>query len=223
MSQAKDHIEQRLRPGMSRRKVVSEIQGVLIDLHATHINPRQHFDPEYSLDLLVAIRTPGGISFHVSSRTVLAPALNERACIGWDPGLGLYLAHSLFQSGMSLKWGRIVAAYLIAQAKEYSGQCGGDTNILEIPLVGDHGFVSQAEIAAAEQYLAEIDKAMRLVLPDASVSEDTVAHRMHLLHEAILRARSALMASPGAGPLALQGLPSEVVVEPVPAPEDSKE
>jgi hypothetical protein len=66
-------------------------------------------------------------------------------CIGWATGLGQYIADSLCPvEGLSMQWAEAIAAHLIKQAKTYSGYCDGDTEILEIPNVGEPRIISAA-------------------------------------------------------------------------------
>jgi hypothetical protein len=80
---------------------------------------------------LVAIRAEGHSRLYqnVPRETALSPVDATHVCIGQE-ALGNYFAESLFREGMALEWAEIVAAYLVANCKQFaSGHCGGETHL----------------------------------------------------------------------------------------------
>jgi hypothetical protein len=121
-------------------------------------------------EVFLGIRKDGQTGLYFSHGGVWARFPEEAPvrCLGWAAGLGQYIADSLCPAGgFSMQLAKIVAVHLIKQAKTYSGYCGGDTHILEVPIVGEPRFVdNQQETGGLEQYLGDVFEAMRMVLPD---------------------------------------------------------
>jgi len=148
-------------------------------------------DPAESTDALFVIRCgpAGPIHFLENRRGSELSAIGTAAqCVGSASSLGKYYLDVLYRELMPIRWARIVAAHLVAQAKAYSASCGGDTTFLEVRRDGTTRFIDdQLDIAADAQHLGQLDAAMRAVLPDASVSDDALEQRLRTIVEAIQR------------------------------------
>jgi hypothetical protein len=88
---------------------------------------------------------------------------------------------------MPIAWAKIVAAHLVKQVKVYnSGWCAGDTHLIEMPTCGDVVFEKdQRAIGKLEGVLAEVDEAVRLVLPSPDTPDETLKFRLRILSPVI--------------------------------------
>jgi hypothetical protein len=145
-------------------------------------------------NLLIGVRTGGELSLLGNDgNVVVAPVRNNRHAIGSGESLGLYFGSLLFNESTSAKWARIITAHLVKQAKDHADGCGGDTHIITLPVTGPCQEVNQGEIDGLERYCADIDDAMRLVLPGGGVTDATIGYRLKMLNEAIERARKSVV------------------------------
>jgi len=182
---ARDDVTERLAKAQSlldQRSIRDIIDGVLYSLLHKH----QPATDDFPLSLVVGIRTADGCALYESDgNAVLGPVDRAATCIGWGAGVGSYVADSLYTIRMSVKWASIVGAHLIRIAKQYAADCGGDTHILTLPLIGEPIFEDNQEtIASLENYLSAVEDAMRFALPSGEADE-TTEHRLTTLNAAI--------------------------------------
>jgi 20S proteasome alpha/beta subunit len=183
-------LRRRLNVSMSVDDIIEEADDVLGRL-AQKLAPMSDNDLP---SLLMAIRAPGRYALlENDGNVILTHVLKPSQCVGTGASLGLYFTDSLFSGEMSMKWARIIGAHLLKQAKEHADGCGGDSRILTIPSDGEPIFATKEEIVECESYLAEIEDAMRTVLPSGNVTEDTLAHRLEMLNDAVKKARLATL------------------------------
>ena len=125
------------------------------------------------------------------------------------------------RDNMTIAWAKIVAAHLVKQVKRYSsGYCGGRTQLLELPAIGEPQFVTdKVALKSLEDYLAEIDGAMQLVLPDKRTNEDTVQHRVDVLTDMIRSLRTQFVHKIGLATLAISGQVPTLKVTPSQPPD----
>lgn len=191
LRRTRDEIERKLKPGLSRIRVVDIVDAALKKVHSK-LPP----DPEYKTSALVVIRTSDGVNTlyeNSGGLDVLSTVDHPCQCVGYASSLGWYFASSLFRLGMSLKWAKIVAAHIIKKCKNHSEYCGGETHLIEIPTTGNVTFIEdQSQIDIYEHYFAELDSAMRLVLPDGRADDVAAKQRLEVLNEVIKREREGL-------------------------------
>ena len=213
----RDEIDRKLRPGMSRIRVVDAIDAVLQKVSG---KLRHHAD--LNMQGLFAVRIHDDLVLYESQIGVdmLNPIGGGCQCVGYGQGLGWYFASSLFRAGMNLKWAKIVAAYLVKECKTYSEYCGGETHLIEIPRQGPATKIDdQDQIRALEGHLAPLGDALRIVLPgdDTDTSDSTLEHRLKMLTEAISKARNVAAAvDVGGARVVVRGYAPEVEVGPPP-------
>lgn len=180
------------------------VDGVLYSL----LHKYKHDAEDFPLSLLVAVRTADGCALYESDgNAVLGKVDKPASCIGWGASLGLYVADFLYASHMSTKWASIVAAHLIGLAKTYAADCGGDTHLLFLPLVGEPALMlDQRTIASLEAHVSELHNAIRLVLPsDAGINDDTLIARFVTLKSTIQRLQHSFSTNAGTDHLGLTG------------------
>jgi hypothetical protein len=205
LTRAHAEIDRKLKAGMSRIRVVD-----LIDMVLKKVSDKLPDLPEWKTHALVAIRIGNENLLYENDAgaNMLSEVRQPFQCVGYARSLGWYFARSLFKGGMSLKWARVIAAHLIANVKEYSEYCGGGTQFVEIPNVGQPQTVTdQSVIADLESYLAPLTRAMNAALPDGTSNEETVRARLLLVTDAINKAVRAQVLSIGEAPMAFRSDP----------------
>lgn len=198
LERTQDEIAQRLLPGMDRATVIAMLEDVLQHV----LDVQQPADGEQTSGLFaIRIGTACQLFENTDGKTMLSPIGHAGQCVGWATALGQYFLDQLYQQPMPMKWARIVAAHLIRQAKQYSEYCGGDTHVLEIRADGSERMVTdQVEIQRDEQYLGQLDEAMRLVLPTGRVQDEmTLDFRLETVVDAIKKAAGLFVVPVGDG------------------------
>jgi len=176
LTRARDEIERRIKPGMSFQRTLDTIDAALLKVDRKF--PARDGWPH--VQALVAIRAEGHSRLYqnVPRETALSPVDAAHVCIGQE-ALGNYFAESLFREGMVLEWAEIVAAYLVANCKQFaSGFCGGETHLAVVPSKeGSSAFVKtdQRYMQELESYLFGIGHALRAVLPGGSPAMSATA------------------------------------------------
>jgi 20S proteasome alpha/beta subunit len=209
IKRAVDEISERLsRSIVSHRMVCDTADSVLYQL--LHKYSPQASD-EFKLSLLVGVRAESRCELYWSNgNAVLATLIGPATCIGWGNILGLYVVETLYAQPMPMKWAKIVAAHLIRLTKKHAADCGGDTHILALPLVGDVEFIeTKSQIDDLEAYLGALDGTMRVVLPgtDLNATAESVIHRLQILIEAIRKASGLAVATANTGSIGITGAP----------------
>jgi len=185
----RDEINRKLRPGMSRIKVVDIIDKALLK-----VAEKLPKDPNWQTEALVAIRThdlPLELYENASQSNMLSPVQHRCQCVGYAKSLGWYFASSIFRTDAPLGWAEIVAARVVRNVKEYSEYCEGDTHLVRVPTSGAAEFITDKTcIQPLEDHLAGIDGAMLMLMPgaDPNASELSRSARLKELNEAIKRA-----------------------------------
>ncbi len=183
LTRARDEIERKIRTGDSLQRTLD-----MIDLVLKKVNDKFGRPDWPDVQALVVIRAGGQnrLFQNVGQHVALSPVDLPTVCVGSE-SLGDYFSQSLFREWMSLKWAKVIAAYLVWNCKKYaSGHCGGDTHFIEVPASGPVVFMDdQIAIAQYEQHLAGIDNAMQVVFPDEQVSDATVSARLEAITHAI--------------------------------------
>jgi hypothetical protein len=199
LRRTRDEIEAHLSDGMTRQQVIECIDSAL-----AYVESRLQTASQYDkTQALVVIRLGDGPELFEADRCSMLSAVDYPSqCVGFDAGLGFYFARSLFHPGMEMRWAKVVAAHMVKHVKRHSAWSGGSTNLVEIPDVGDYGFIDKkSQIAEHQKYLEELDDAMRLVLPRKDVSDDELARRLGVLNDTIriLRQSAKPLRSPSIG------------------------
>lgn len=218
---ARDEIERRAQPTEDRYDVIGAIEEALTIAHEKY----KPTDLERT-GALVGIRTPEGCWLYENQdgRSMLNVVERNCICVGYGQSLGAYFADSLFRDNMTLEWAKHVAAYLIKQVTVYSsGFCGGRANLLELPTSGHPRWTTnKADIAKLTDYLAGIDGAMQLVLPDKRTNDDTVRYRIEKLKETIEGLRQQFVIKMQHGEVSISGGVARIYADPIPlTPESS--
>lgn len=190
----KDEIFTDVRPDLTEADILREADQIVQYVITAESSAGILDKPE----ILLGITTEGRSALYFSVNGGVFARLPPEApvrCVGWATGLGQYVADRLCPpEGLPIKWAKVVGAYLVKQAVTYSGYCGGDTNLLEITNVGATKFIDDHdEIARLEAYLAEINDAVRVVLPDGRANDETLEHRLQTLNESIRRVRDSFV------------------------------
>lgn len=176
ITRARREIKRVIRNGMLVTEVLHAIDGVLHMIDEKFPKPDQK-----QVQALVAIRTDkeNALFQNIYGETALSPVDGGYVCLGIDV-LGNYFAEALFRRDMSLKWAKRVAAYLVGTCKKYAaGYVGGDTHLVEVPTAGVPRVITeQVETLELESYLAGIDDALRMVLPDGRADDNTLEIRL---------------------------------------------
>ena len=133
---------------------------------------------------------------------MLSPIDYNSQCVGAGFALGLYFARSLFSEPMPIAWAKVVAAHLIKNVKQYSGGCGGETHLIELPADGLPLFeTDQRVIEKLESYLGLVEKAFRLVLPSSETPDEaTLTSRLRALTKVTKRLRNDVVIDGGGSP-----------------------
>jgi hypothetical protein len=188
LMRCRNDIERKLRSTMSHDDVVDLISNVI-----DYVIRRQ--SPSEALQLLVGIRTPDLCALYQNGgQRFLGPVRKISQCVGWADGLGQYLSERLFNESMTVGAAKVVAAYVIKQAKTYSDYCDGETHLLTLPLVGDPEFTDDHDkISGYEAFLSVFDEALELALPNAKhrPKGPSLSYRRRVLIDAINHARGA--------------------------------
>lgn len=184
LTRARDEIARKLKPGMSLQWTLDTIDDAL-----AKVNQKMPPHGDWpKLQAVAVIRSEGRNALYqnVVGEIALSPVDSPTTCLGVD-ALGNYFAESLFKSGMTIKWAKVVAAHLVWNCKTYaSGYCGGDTHLIEVPNVGPAAAtIDQAVIHEQESHLAILDDVIRLLLPDGRANDDTLEHRLSLLKDMV--------------------------------------
>jgi len=198
----RDEINRKLKPGLSRIRVMDTIDGALAKVHSKVPSV------EFKTDALVAVRTNDAPDcLYENFATEMWSRIEEPCeCVGDGQSLGWYFLSALFRADVPLRWAKVVAAHAIKQCKDYSEFCGGDTHFIELPTGGSPRFIDdQSEIADYEQHLAKIDRAMRVVLPDGRANDDTLIDRVERITEAIEEASKKFTIKLKAGSVGISG------------------
>lgn len=206
----KDGIRKQLRDGMSDDAILQTANDIVFSLAAKH----QKVDAEeWDLDLLIGIRSPGGISLYENqSGIVFSPVetKNKSQCIGCGRSLGLYFTDWLFNPTLTTRWATTIAAHLLNRTKALDPDCGGDSDILVVP--SDSAFspyrVEQGDITVLEAQLGGIQAAMREVIvfsPGVNLSSETLEQRINTLTAAAKAAHDVIIRLTGVAAIGIVG------------------
>jgi hypothetical protein len=209
-------VESNVSPGMSEPEVIEVIQAAL-RLVIEEMQPK----PEELTQGLFAIGlgTKCSLWENQGGSAMLNPIGHPAQCVGWAVSLGHYFLDFLYREPMPIKWARIVASHLVKQARTYSEYCGGDTNFLEVMRDGSFTFVtSQDDINQYEQHLGQLDAAMRAVLPDGRVNDDTLDLRLKAIVAAIQKASKSFVVQASPGEYHIESGSTNVVAPELPTP-----
>jgi hypothetical protein len=208
MLRTRDEIDRKLKPGLSRIRVVDTVDAALKKVH-----DKLPDHPDFKTNALVAIQIQGQGKLYENAggSNMISPVQHPCQCVGYGQSLGWYFASSLFRPGMPIKSAKIVAAHLVRNVKDYSEYCGGETHLIEVPEQGSSSFIDdKSEVEQLELYLRPVSESLQMVLPgsDPGASAATIEARLRILNDAIRKARTNIVLAVGpvqAGALALQG------------------
>jgi hypothetical protein len=203
LRRTRDEIDHRLRDDMSREEAIECVDAAL-----AHVESKMSNAPAYDRTHALVVIRRDGVSqlYEAHKQSWLAPVDDSCQCAGFDEGLGLYFARSLFHSRLSMEWAKVVASHLIRQVKNHSQWSAGRTHLIEVPETGPCQFIdNKATVANYEEYFKELTSAMSLVLPNKSTPEDVARARVQFLNDSIRLAKSSLIKMIPAGSMSLQG------------------
>jgi hypothetical protein len=196
LTRARDEIARKLKPKLTLQNTLDRLDTALKKVHEKF--PAATGWP--SVQALVAIRSGNQLRLYenVRGEIALSPVDDLSTCLGVD-ALGGYFTSLLFRSRMPIKWAKVVAAHLVRNCKTYaSGYCGGDTNLIELPLQGlPITTEDENEIKALEDHFTAFDDAMRALLPgsDPNASDISIQHRLKEFQAATERIRGLAVAT----------------------------
>jgi hypothetical protein len=124
-------------------------ERILKPFYEQHVYTYPTWETTVRLEFLLAVRVGNRCVLLDSSYATLSTS-DHKACIGSGSDLGRYLQETMFDPTMNVRETRRVAAYMLDQVKTYSPWCGGDSDILTIPTVGDPVFATDVEIRSDE-------------------------------------------------------------------------
>jgi hypothetical protein len=184
LKRTRDEIERRARPTADRFDVIGAVEESLA-LVEEKMRPSDFERTSALVGIRVADRY--WLYENQGGKSLLSPIDYNSQCVGAGSSLGLYFVRSLFRDNMAIRWAKIIAAHLIKQVKIYNdGYCGGATQLLALPQVGEPEWITKKEdIRDLEAYLSRIDSALQIVFPDKSTNEEAVQARIELINDVV--------------------------------------
>jgi len=111
--------------------VRSRLEEILAQIHNKHIFAfYKPTDPNCpSVQILVAIRDGKQELRLFSSQETVVTMVDDYEVLGTGADLGDFIADSFYEPNQHVSVVKVIALYMIGQAKRYSQHCGGDTHI----------------------------------------------------------------------------------------------
>lgn len=199
LKRTRDELKERLAGKTDKRSILETSEDTL-----RYVDEKLNPAPEWKTYALVGIRIGQNTWLYENQegKNILNVVDFSSECVGAGFSLGLYFARSLFSESMPIAWAKVVAAHLIKNVKQYTGGCGGDTHLIEIPQYGSAVFTKdQGEILKLEAYLGEVEKTFRLVLPSQDTPDDyALTFRLRELRKTVKRLRNNVLVEGSGSP-----------------------
>jgi hypothetical protein len=148
---------------LTRDKVSAEwdirktLKTVLLDVFHNHILPDPDILPEDRPELLIALQYDAATLLYKTKGTKFRQ-LYSAECVGRGVILAKSLTAQLFDSGMPLSQGSLVALYVLRQTKRWVDGCGGNSDVL---LLSDRNRaierISTADVTTLESHFDEFN------------------------------------------------------------------
>jgi len=177
----------------AEKDIIPKFRNTLIEFHRDEVALYPSDDDRKNVGLIIGLQLSGDALLLHSDATALR-RVSEFAIIGYGAELK-YLAQQLFQKGMPLKHGVLIAMHLAKTAREYVQSCGGQSRIATL---ANH----KAEILhyfdvwndeTLFSSLSEVYRAVLLSIPDEEISDQDFNNCVEWFVEEAWKARSDML------------------------------
>jgi len=180
-------------------KIEEVLRESLVDTFNRHIAPWSQFpvnERPDTPDLLIGLQYPAATLLYRANGTTFT-RMHESQCVGTGVVLAKSLIASLFDYGLSITQGWLIALYVLYQAKTWVDGCGGNSDIL---LLSNRNLkitrIPTTEVTEMEQHFSAFDAYLRPVFlsaADRNVSQSQFDDRIKEFKLGMLTLRGKFM------------------------------
>lgn len=207
---ARDELKAAAFPTSKKDDVIHAVEAAL-HLVESLLKPVSYEDKLFAL-VGIRIGTDTWLYHNDGGSHMLSVIPGNSRCVGTGYPLGEYFVDSLYRKHMTIEWAKIVAAFMVKRVKtQFDSYVGGSTHLLELPSVGDPKLLDhKGTIDQMASYLAGVDGALQLVVPDKKTNEVTARHNAERLTHLIDVLKQHQVLSVGTAVVSIGGVPVQM-------------